>query len=504
MLHRTKLDVKLAGYAVGGSAALHDPTLVTQAQDYRRMTAARMIPLEASDIGRRFAKADYHVSLKVDGEFNLLVWEGSEAILVNPGGTVRTGLPLLAEAGVLLKKAGVKKAKVAGELWFHRTDKRARVHDVSRAARNPQSQAELDGLRFAAFDLVELDGPVAWPFAEVWTKLESLFGTGRSIAPVESTWLENGDAAGIEKLFAKWVAAGAEGAVVRSDAVGRFKLKPRHTIDAVVIGYTEGSDDRTGMIHDLLVALLRPDGSLHVVGHVGGGFTEADRRGFLSDLKDIAAESDYVEVNDAVAYRMVKPEWVIEISILDCLSQSTRGLPIPKMTLTYDAKANRYAPLRRLPSVGLISPQFVRRREDKRFARPDVRMEQVAELVEVPLLDKDATRLELPKSEILKREVGTKVLKGQTMVRKLLLIQTNKSADNPDHPAYVIHATDFSPGRRTPLERDIRVSNSREQIDGLYRELSEEYFVKGWAMAGAPPAEKPAPAKKPRAKKAAE
>jgi hypothetical protein len=43
--------------------------------------------------------------------------------------------------------------------------------------------------------------------------------------------------------------------------------------------------------------------------------------------------------------------------------------------------------------------------------------------------------------------------------------------------------TDFSPGRKTPLEREIRVSNSREQIEALWKELAEEYIVKGWQAA---------------------
>jgi hypothetical protein len=73
--------------------------------------------------------------------------------------------------------------------------------------------------------------------------------------------------------------------------------------------------------------------------------------------------------------------------------------------------------------------------------------------------------LSLPQSKILRREVYTKVLKGQEMVRKLVLWQTNKPA--PDYPAYAVAVTDFSPGRKTPLERDIRVSNSVEQIEQL-------------------------------------
>jgi hypothetical protein len=218
---------------------------------------------------------------------------------------------------------------------------------------------------------------------------------------------------------------------------------------------------------------------------VGGGFSNDDRRAFLSDLKDLIVTSDYAEVNDQVAYHMVKPEVIIEISVLDMFSQSTRGASIKKMVLQYDPVKQHYGIVRLLPMVGLISPQYVRRRDDKKVNTQDLRMQQVTDIVEVPLADRDARQLQLPKSELLRREVHTKQLKGATMVRKLLMWKTNKERDTDEFPAYVLHLTDFSPNRKTPLEREIRVSSSRDQIEELWRELAEESFVKGWTPAAA-------------------
>lgn len=294
LVRTDKLEVKLGGYSVGTPAALTDPKLVTAAQDYKRHTASRMIPLEAADVPRRLANAEYHVSLKIDGEFSLLAYADGEAITVNPGGTVRVGLPFMKEAADKLKKAGVKKATLVGELHYARPDgNRARVHDVSRVARQPASKAEVDGLRFAPFDIVEIDGvgPSA-TYRETRERLGKIFDGAERVAPPEAHWLESGG--DIAKQFRVWVNSGAEGLIVRSDTAGMFKLKPRHTLDAVVIGFTEGDDDRHGMIHDLLLAVMRPDGLLHVLGHVGGGFTEADRRAFTSDLKDDLCASEYV------------------------------------------------------------------------------------------------------------------------------------------------------------------------------------------------------------------
>jgi hypothetical protein len=66
------------------------------------------------------------------------------------------------------------------------------------------------------------------------------------------------------------------------------------------------------------------------------------------------------------------------------------------------------------------------------------------------------------------------------MVRKFVMWKTNKENVSREHPAFVVHFTDFSPNRATPLTRDIRVSNSREQIDQLFESLKQENVKKGW------------------------
>lgn len=486
LLYKNRMEIKLGEYAVGSDTALVDPLLVTRAQDYRRQIAGRMIPLETEDILKRFPAGEYFTSLKVDGEFDILVFADGECILVNPGGTVRAGLPVLKEAAELLKAAGVKKAILAGELHFAKPGKRARVHDVSRAARQPASQAEVDALSFAPFDIVEIDGaPPAANFSQTWKRLTDIFKKAKRCQVVEMHTCKDGTE--IQKKYGAWIEQGAEGAVVRSDSLGLFKIKPRHTLDAVVIGFTEGTEDRQGMIHDLLLALMRPDGCLHMIGHVGGGFSNDDRRGFLSDLKDMIVESDYTEVNDQVAYHMVTPKWVVQISVLDLIAQTTRGLPINKMVLNWDTGKNRYRIVRRLPMVAMISPQFQGRREDKSVNKDDIRMAQVTDIVEVPLADRDARKLQMPQSTLIRREVQTKVMKGQTMVRKLVMWQTNKEKESDDFPAFVLHVTDFSPNRRTPLERDVRVSSSKEQMEELWKELAAECFPKGWTSVTNPP-----------------
>lgn len=521
LFDKSRIEMKLGKYGVGSSMAVNDVSILPRVQDYRRRLSSRMAPLDKDDISKKMMPAAYHVSRKVDGEFTVLVYRDGEACSINPGGTVRVGLPWLAEVAELLKKKSIKEAIVAGELYVKREDRRPRVHDVVTVARQPQSEAELEQLQFAVFDLISLDNEtIEGEFATTWERIHELFRDGKRIHPVEARVAA--DLNEVEKLFSDWVEKeGGEGLVVRSETAGMFKVKPRHTLDAVVVGFTESADDREGLMHDLLLAVRRTDGTLQILTRVGGGFSEVERREFLSDLKDIVVESEYAEINsDHVAYQMVRPEWVVEISCLDLVSQTTRGAAINRMVLDWDRDGSEmYHIIRRMPLVSVISPQFIRRREDKSAAnQQDVRIEQVTAIVDVPMADRDAKQFTLPKSELLKREVYTKEAKGETMVRKFLMWKTNKE-DDEGYPAYVLHYTDFSPNRKDPLARDIRVSDSEEQIQHLWNEFVEANIKKGWSVyesgekggtvtEAAPAAKEPAragseAAKKPVKKKAA-
>lgn len=80
------------------------------------------------------------------------------------------------------------------------------------------------------------------------------------------------------------------------------------------------------------------------------------------------------------------------------------------------------------------------------------------------------------------------------MVRKFVLWKTNKENESDEFPAYVLHYTDYSPNRKSPLSREVRVSSSEEQISAFFDQFREEYIKKGWEQhstmtAEAPPAE---------------
>ncbi|MBC6421944.1 MAG: hypothetical protein GDA43_16975 [Hormoscilla sp. SP5CHS1] len=483
LIDRSRLVYKIGNYATGLANALKDPMLHPKVQMFRRKMAATMRPLDKSDISQKIPTDNYHISRKIDGEFTVLLFDGESAITVNPGGTVRTGLDFMAEAASLLKKAGIKQAAIAGELYVQPDEDktRPRVRDLMVIARKPENESEVKRLKFAAFDIVECDQKTYPVYADSWNAIAAIFGKGKNIHPVETVIGEK--PAQIQEYFEQWVESeGAEGVVARGKSSGIFKIKPRHNIDAIVLGFTEGTDDRIGMLHDVLVGIMRKDETFQLLTHVGGGFTDKMRRNLLSDLKDIVVDSEYSEINsDRVAYRMVEPKYIIEISCLDLMAETTRQGTIDKMVLNWNASQKRYEVIRRMPLVNAISPQFVKFREDKSVNPEDLRIEQITDLVEVPLADRSAKAYKLPESTLLKRRVATKTLKGAEMVRKLVMWKTNKESSD-EYPAYVLHFTDFSPNRKDPLSREIRVSNSEEQIEALWLEMEKKNFVRGWKV----------------------
>jgi hypothetical protein len=282
--------------------------------------------------------------------------------------------------------------------------------------------------------------------------------------------------------FRKWVEGeGEEGVVARSDSAGIFKIKPLHTLDLAVIGFTESINEREGLLHDMLLAVVREDGTFQIVSRVGGGFTEEQRAEFLVKLKGMVVESDFREVNsDRVAYQMIKPGLVVEIECLDLVSRTSRDNTIDRMVLEWNSKDSKWEGVRSMPLCSLLSPQFLRFRDDKTASAADVRMSQLSDLVEIPEINRAAEEIKLPSSTLLKRAVAVKDSRGSKMVRKILLWKTNKEEASRDYPAYVLHVTNFSVNRKTPLEFDLRVTKSASQAETMFAELKKELFVTGW------------------------
>ena len=440
------------------------------AQKYKRQTASRYLPVGAQEITSKIMEAEsYGVSTKHDGHFYLLSFDGKNATLINHGGTVIEDLPLLKEATSLLKGT-CKDIVLAGELYLHKEGGRTRSFDMT-AALDDKSAA----IYFAAFDLLSLDGEdISMDIKVLDEKLNAVLSGGKCIHAVKNSFVESRK--DIAELYKEIVEdGGQEGVVVRSHNGPTYKIKPLITLDAVILGFAEGQGSRAGMLREVLVGLCVAKDEYILLTKVGNGYSEDERKNLLKELEKKKVDSGYIEVSGSnVAFTMVEPSQVVEFSCLDVFRENSKGT-ISKMCLSY--KNGTYIAMGKQPMASVISPVYAKIRKDKKTDTDDAGLSQITKIIS---LDTNTTeKLDLKKSEILSREVYVKESKGLKMVRKFMVWKTNKEATG-EYPAYVYHYTDFSAGRAEMLKKEIKVSDSKKQIEDIFAAEVLKNVKKGW------------------------
>jgi len=468
--------------------SLSDARLKAKLERYKRTVAKRYRVIFPDRLDQLLPAGQLHISTKVDGELWFLVKLEGAVALCAYNGRVIEGAPVTEEAASQLE--GVSDAVIPGELFAVLNPKgggRPRVHDVARALKDGSAVPKV---AFKPFDIVEIDG-VDWQgktYADRFVKLTELFGRGRRCAPV-TTVVGEGDEA--IRRYADWVVSGRfEGMVVRSEQGLTFKVKPELELDAVVIGFGE-RDALTGPeVRELHLALVRDDGSYHVLGPVGGGFSESDRVAWHQRLAPLEAPSSYRMANrEGTLARFVRPEIVVTIKVSDLLASDVADNPATQMTLAWSGDEG-WSPLQVLPLPSLIHPVFVRERADKTPDAENCGLTQIWSYLPFEGRSTAPVRPTRPAGEVVYRRVWTKVTKGKTAVRKAVVVATHKAELDARWPPYVTFFTDFSAGRKEPLQTALRVASSEEKALAAVESWIAGNIKRGWSEVEAPaPAE---------------
>jgi len=469
--------VPVHGYREG-SADAADPADATTAIQYKRDVTRNYLNLTPEQIDSRLGGTEFIVTRKYDGEMNVLFFDGESAVIINRSGRIRAGLACVEDAAAALRAAGVTRATIPAELYLDETDGRTRVYQVMGALAD---ERQTGALRLAAFDLLELDGAEFSPgsYADTHAALTRLFASASLVAPVAAKPCRS--KAEVKDVYAEWVEqGGAEGLVVRTELPLVFKIKPRHTLDVAVVGYSEGTDDPDG-VRSLLLALMPAAGEYQIIGKTGNGFGEDVRRDLLRHLSALTVESSYIEADsNHVAFHMVRPQIVIELMVNDVLFDTLSGY-IENPVLRFEN--DRYVHQASVRGISVVYPIFVRLREDKTASVDDVRLSQINDLTYVAPTDL-AVSADIPASDLLRREVYVKESGGKLMVLKFMAWRTNKAG--PAYPAYVFHLTNYSSDRKDPLQREVAISDDEAQILAIFEASVEENVKRGWERVGAP------------------
>ena len=133
------------------------------------------------------------------------------------------------------------------------------------------------------------------------------------------------DAAAAQSAFERWVAAGHEGVVVKDAAApydaGRrgsawVKVKPRHTLDLVVLAVERGSGRRSGLLSNIHLGARDPAGGFVMLGKTFKGMTDEMLAWQTTRFRELEVDDDGWTVT-------LRPEQVVEIAF-DGVQRSTR------------------------------------------------------------------------------------------------------------------------------------------------------------------------------------
>lgn len=464
------------GYEEGRVDAV-DPETSGKALAYKKDFLKHFIPLDQRQIESRLAGDRFYVTRKYDGEYAMIVYDRGTTVTINRSGRVRCGIPCIGEAGRLIAAAGIREGMFGAEIYAEKDRRRGRLKDLLAALADKK---RIGTLRLAVYDIVELDGkPWRGRFNETWEKLHEVFGHGELIREVDMEVAKNPQQ--VSRIYEKWVVGEkSEGVVVRGDLPFVYKIKPRHSIDAVVVGFSEGAGAERGQVRSLLLALMPREGRYQITGRVGSGLVEEVRVLLFERLSKRVLPSEFIETDaNLVAFRMVRPEVVVEITVGDLLYETEAG---PKMNTLLEIVNGTYRIAGSVEGVKFLAPVFVRIRTDKKADAGDVRLTQIDRFASPYAAAPTAVTppaAELPKSKLLFRDVYRKTVGEKVMVQKFMVWKTNKEQSG-DYPAYVLYVANLSTGRAEPLQRDVDISDSAEQIRTMLIDKIAKNVKSGW------------------------
>ena len=430
---------------------------------YKQKVASRYLPVNPEDMRTKIMESEYYfASVKYDGHFGILEIKEGNVKLFSSDGKERK-ISAITEAAKKIKT----NVMLAGEICCFSNDKSQSNIHVTSALSNPDAH----DIRFGIFDLVEHDGKIYTGDLKEKNKLINELEVEDKIFCIKQ---ELYDSRKEIDTFYKQVINEAEGIVVKTSAGVIYKVKPVINLDLVVLGYALGESDS---LRELLLGFVTDEGLFQIVTRCGNGFSEQERKDWVKVLEPLHTTTEYTEVSGAkTAFIMVEPKLTVEIKCLDLINENTNG-PIKKMLLSYTNKGYQKEYLRN--TLSCIAPVFLRLRKDKSANKSDAGESQTAHLISNIKSTKNENSSQ--PSEIIKREVYCKEGKGGTAVRKFVAIKTHKETSGVYAPYNVIY-TDFSAGRKEPLEQEIYLCNNENEATKKIEQLKADNIKKGWEL----------------------
>ena len=435
--------------------------------NYKHKVAGKYLPVRNDQILKRVFEMDkYYVSTKIDGNICFVNKDSNGISIVSHNNNSFKRPELEKECSEILKnKCGL----FVGEIYLHDESTRTRSYDLKREIGNNSSD-----IRIALFDIISFENK-DYKENEWKEKKKILSDNFKSDGKVYFlNEIELSSRKDIEEIFNKTIIeSNEEGLVVRGENGPVFKIKEYHSFDMVILGYVNGYTNNFSLMKEILVGVMTEENKFLITGVVANGFDIEQREKLSKDFEKIKVDSDSIIVSGAkIPFTMVKPIHVVEIESTDIINSTSVGF-IKKYIINFKEK---YFFDKKTNSVSLTTPVYTRFRDDKKVNLNDVGINQITRVIEIS--EEESNNSIKPKSKIINKEVYTKTMKGATNVKKFLVWDTASNEDN--YPKFVYYKIDYSPTRASKLNRDIKVSDDKKQIQKIFANEIESNIKKGW------------------------
>jgi|GEM_PF-800088 len=333
----------------------------------------------------------YTVSLKVDGDSSLIHFNGNESVVWNKRGRWRRNFHITDEMTDYLQSQGIDSAQILGELYaVDEGGATLSLKEISSIIVAPKTMERQKQIRFAAFDILELNGRdyIDTPYGERMEALDNLFA-GEDLPSIMSVPMLKSDG-GVKEVLELWEESMSEpnfeGLVLRFDGDNKsIKIKMKGTADLAIIGYYHGKEggNKESIVGGGALAWMLPNGDFIYAGKSVIGSTDKEKGELLELLSKDQIDAPNMKLGGRVVsnsvrethdvrgkgmLKMVKPKYVGEflyrnINFKDCPVFRLKG------------KKLLYVGTVRAPV--LQQPSFKKWREDKSINAQDLRIEQV-------------------------------------------------------------------------------------------------------------------------------
>ena len=461
---------KLGKAEYGSTGSFKNRELLSQLTSYRKVVTNSYTLLSGEEIAGRL-NMKLLVSPKLDGEQWFLIYDDSWKLVTSSGKYIEGDIEILNDA----MKANLDVNAIYGGELHVLGSERKRIADLA-ALIGSGAKADTSRLGFAIWDLVKNESISAVGTSYI-ERYEVINKVPQSVNLFCIPTSETNNSIEVQEIYsAKCEKEELEGLICRAEDGRTFKVKPTKELDAAILGYTEKrlSDGSIG-IRSLLFGLQQEDGIWIPIATTGNVGDENQRKLLHQQLMSQKVESSYrlTSKSSGVLYQMVRPTLVVEIGCVDIQVEDVNGKPIKDPKIKFD---DVWSVVGQTNSASIHNALLKQLRNDKTPGFEDTGWNQILRILPI---NESETVAKRGNSEIIRRQVWTKASAEKTDVRKLVIWKTNKDGD---YPAYVVHWTDFSSTRKSPLDREVRLAPNEKMAFQIAENMIEENIKKGWNL----------------------